>query len=159
MASTRHPTRARWILAAFEALGVLWLLMIGLFVFGIVLRQPEVFGGEPIPLERRPELSRWMLQILPQHSVSVLLGLPGLALGFAAVTMVSAEPLSSRLFRWLVIAMATLGFAAFIPLSDRVMPLSYGVLESPFDWSELLVSLAGVIAAFAGVWYARRLWP
>ena len=81
---------------------------------------------------------------------------PGFSIGFAAVVMVSDEVLSSRLFRWLIVLIATFIFAAFLPLADQVMTLGREIDTAAFDWSEALVTLAGVSAAFSGIWHARR---
>lgn len=148
--------KLRWLSAVCEACLMLWFLMICWFVLGVSLRHPEVLAGVNISDGAKPEITKLALALLPQHSISILLGLPGLAIGFAAMAMVTDEALSSRLFRWLVVLIATFVFAAFLPLADRVLTLGREIDTATFDWTEALVTLAGVSAAFSGVWHARR---
>lgn len=137
---------------------MLWLLMVSWFVLSVTLRHPEIIGGDKLTEGVRPELSKLALKLLPQHGIAILLFMPGAALGFAAVTMVAGESLSSRLFRWLIVLLATGVFTAFLPLADRVMLLGREIDSAVFDWSEALAAIAGLAMAFAGVWHAHRNW-
>ncbi|MBL9134056.1 MAG: hypothetical protein JNG86_22780 [Verrucomicrobiaceae bacterium] len=155
MNSSKNWTR--WLLAMWEGFLMLWLLMVSWFILSVTLGHPEVFGGEKVSEDTKPAMTKLAFQLLPQHAVGLFFGLPGLAIGFAAVTMVSGGTLSSRLFRWLIVLIATFAFATFLPLADRVLMLE-GRPEAPLDWSEVLVALVGVYAALAGVLHAKRRW-
>ncbi|MBE7497924.1 MAG: hypothetical protein HS117_23525 [Verrucomicrobiaceae bacterium] len=157
MSLLKNTRRLAWLLAVWEAFLMLWLLMVCWFILSVILRHPEIFDGVKVSEESKPAMTKLALQLMPQHVVGLFFGLPGLAVGFAAVTMVSGGSLSGRLFRWLIVLIATFAFAAFLPLADRVLLLCGGP-EAPLDWSEVLVALVGISAAWAGILHAKRRW-
>lgn len=130
-----------------------WFLMMCLLVVTLILKHPEIFGVDAAKTAAQAPL---LVQIMKEALWENGLGLLGLSVGFGAVTLVSNEAPASRFFRCVVVGIATLICIALMPVQDQLTMIG-GASESAGSllWTVVL-TVAGLLAAWLGIRQARR---
>lgn len=151
-----HPNHRwrTWTLAVCEGLLMGWLVWTVLFILKLVLKHPELVGeAAKKAFTRMPELTRQLHSVMTNANTGLLIFAVGAGVGFGALSSISQEAITSRVFRWLVVAMMTAIWIIALPLYDAVT-MQDGA--PGFTFADAVFSLAGMLAALAGLVWARR---
>lgn len=149
----KHPRRfLRWLLAVWDGLSFGWLLF-ALYIAAMNVEQAAEFAWHPKPDERLPRLTIWMRNALPDGAWSLLTGLVTSSIGFGLISLASKEALSSRVFRWTVIAGMTILLGLALPIMAMFLNLSGGPDE--IIWDEILFAALGLCMLICGIMHVR----
>ncbi|WP_395718844.1 hypothetical protein [Prosthecobacter sp.] len=152
--STRK--RRRWLLAAWEALLMAWFLMLCLMFAGFMLNHPEAFAGTPVAFGKMPELTKLIRSLVVESGPGMLIFSLGTGTGFGSLVLTSRESITSRLFRWTVIAALTVLWGAFLPVFEQHHMIGAVSAGSFSTGSFASMTLAGSLGAFGGLFHAWR---
>jgi hypothetical protein len=154
-----HPTqkRLRWLLAAWEVFLMLWFQVMCLFVIRLMLKHPEMFGVDAAKaLAQGPLLAQVVREVLFKNGAGVLVFMLGISLGFGAASVNSNEAITSQIFRWLVVGVATLVCVALMPVHDQLPMIGGGDAAADSIVWTLILCASGLLAAAWGIKQARR---
>lgn len=148
----RHWTQ--WLLAAWEGIVFGWFLCIS-HVAARNLIQISEFVWHPRPESTPPRLTLWLLNVLPEETWALLIGLLAFILGFGLVSLASNEAPASRLFRWSAIAVLTMLVGLSLPAMAAFKNLSGG--PDGQSWDEVLFVALALSVLMYGIIRCRRL--
>jgi hypothetical protein len=135
-------------------------LVLCFFAIHLPLRVVEcsMNHGKLEGLKRLPEITQCLQWCLPEGMAVGILGPIAVAIGFASVASLSAETLSSRLFRWFLIPLGFAIFASVLPLAESYMCLCSSNHDDAW-LDEVCFMLACLALGFAGWKHARKIRP
>ncbi len=101
-----------------------------------------------------PEWTKRVIYMLPEHPLSVLAGALFASIGFAFVCSAHNEAMSSRLFRWIFIAVLTALLGLALPVIEMRTCLCSGPRDTTW-MDEALAVAVGITAMLVGRRYAK----
>jgi len=136
---------------------MLWFQVVCLFVIRLMLKHPEMFGVDAEKtLAQSPLLTQVVREVLFRNGVGMLVFTLGTSLGFGAASLNSSEAITSRLFRWMMVGVATLVCVALMPVHDQLPMIGGGdAAADSIVWTAILCA-AGLLTAVWGIKRARR---
>lgn len=140
----------RWLLVVWEAFLFGWFLVVCWFEVGLWLRVAEsVTVHEELPF------TRWVRILCPETGVLFLLGLVLHMAGLGLLSAYSEEAVTSRIYRFVIVLVATAGFGASLPIADMFLTFHEGP-QNVHGADESLFVGVGLILLICGIRKARK---
>ena len=139
-------------MAIWEGLLFGWFLFV-IYIAAMNLDQAADYFWREMPANRLPRMTIWMRIALPDELWSLLTCWVTSSTGFGLISFSSHEALSSRLFRWVVIAALTIFLALAIPIMAQFKILSGG--PDAIVWDEILFVCLGLCLLTTGILQVR----
>lgn len=137
---------------------MLWFQVVSLMVIQLMLEHPEMFGVDAKKtIAQGPLLAQVVREVLFKNAAGVMVFMLGISFGFGAASLTSSEAITSRIFRWIVIGVATLVCVALMPVWGQLTMIggSGGYAADSIVWT-LILCASGLLVAVWGIQRARR---